>query len=422
MRLLLAATALILTATVPVAVTPVQADEAASRTNGYSLEALVLLNRHGVRSPLNTSDLEPLADKPWPSFGVKDGNLTKRGKTLSKTLGKFYGAYARNDGFLPAKGCPAKKKVWFRSDNDQRTIKTAEALQQGMLPGCGYKVNTVASGIDPLIAPVDYGICKADEDNEEAALNGLLGGSWDPSIFAYGSSLDQLQDVLNCCQPSICEKYDVKSGCTLTDLPTSAISGIATTTSEIFLMQYANGMSKKKVGWGRISSPQHLSALNAMHSLAFWSYNANPYTARYQGSNLLDEIVGRVKKASKGKGADLSVIVAHDNNLLNIAGLLGLSWFVESYQQNQVPPGAGIAFELWRNDKTGKPFVSIRYRAQTIDQLRKNAKLTLQVPPADTNLTGLACGSDLVDGRCPARKFLKVAAAAIDETCVGAKK
>ena len=417
MRFLLATAILILSVTLPAAVAP-----AVSKEASYTLEALVLLNRHGVRSPLDSAkDLAPLSEKAWPSFGIKDGNLTKRGKRLAKTLGKYYGAYARDDGFLPAKGCPAKKKVWFRTDNYQRTIKTAEALQTGMLPGCDYKINTVTSGTDPLISPVDYGICKTDDDDVDAALDGLLGGSWDPSVFAYSSSLEQLQDVLNCCQPSVCEKYDVKSGCTLADLPSGAISDIATTTSEIFLMQYANGMGNKDVGWGRISSPQQLSSINAMHALAFWSYNANPYTAGYEGSNLLDEIADRLKKASKGRGAQLSVIVAHDNNLLNVAGLLGLSWFLESFQQNQVPPGAGIAFELWRNKQTGKPFVSVHYRAQNLEQLRKNTKLTLKAPPAGSDLTGLACGSGLVDGYCPARKFLKTVSAAIDNTCVGPK-
>src|SRR5690606_14535942 len=130
----------------------------------------------------------------------------------------------------------------------------------------------------------------------------------------------------------------------LLDLPVGAVLDAATNLSEIFLMEYATNMSPPNVGWGRVTSVQQLSFVNAVHALEFAAGNASAYDARVNGSNVINLVLQRFRQAANGKGRKVSVIVGHDDNILNLAGMFGLTWMLDDYQQNQVPPGAGLTF------------------------------------------------------------------------------
>jgi len=399
-------------------------DMAGANTPGYELEAVVLVNRHGVRSPISQDpSYKLLARQKWPDFGVPEGYLTKRGGKLAKIMGAWYGQHFRDSGLLPQNGCLPDSAVWVHADNSQRTIVTAQKMQKGMLPGCSYPVTHVADGTaDPLIDPTGAGICEKDDVLQDAAMAALIGSS-QTVVDAYQASLSQLQDVLDCCRPKLCRQASLEPGCKLTDLTPGDMVGAATVVSENFLMEYADKLPLSQVGWGRASSPATISHINMTHALNYWAYNANPYGAGVEGSNLMNYVLTALTKAAGAhglKGPVLSLIVAHDNNLLNVAGLLGSSWFLDSYQQSEVPPGAGIAFELWRNTSTGKLYVDIVVRAQTMRQLRKAQTLSPGgSEPAVSNLTPLVCKTTLVDGYCPFDSFKTSLASALNTECIG---
>lgn len=43
---------------------------------------------------------------------------------------------------------------------------------------------------------------------------------------------------------------------------------------------------------------------------------------------------------SLGKAGDrVLIIVGHDTNISNIAGMLGISWLLDGYQRDEPPPG-----------------------------------------------------------------------------------
>jgi 4-phytase / acid phosphatase len=417
----------ILIATIAALVTVLASPPPPAHAGDVELEAVVLFSRHGVRAPIQPdSYLNEYSDTAWPDFGVDTGYLTPNGFTAAQQMGAFYGAYFRDAGLLPATGCPKPKSIWLHADNSQRTYETAIALRNGMFPGCAYQVRHLPIDpptpvADPLIDPVAAGICTPNDNRSDTAYEATPAASSEAVANANIYSLQDLQGVLNCCQATLCAKAGLAPGCTLLDLSPDEAIGAATNLSEIFLMEYATNMSAPNVGWGRVTSVSQLSFINAVHALEFSAGNADAYDSRVYGSNIINLVLKRFKQATKGKGKKVSVIVGHDNNILNLAGMFGLNWLLDDYQQNQVPPGAGLTFELWHNTKTGKRFVAVNFWAQSPDQLRSATPLSLNTPPKYAALSGAICGSTSTRNGCPQADFTAVASQALYKPCIGNK-
>ena len=106
-------------------------------SDGGKLVRVVLLSRHGVRSP--TQDTETLASwrrtatPAWPDFGVPPGYLTPKGEDLVDDMGGFYRTYLDPEGLFRADQCP--DDVFIRADRDERTVLTAQGLGSGLTRG-----------------------------------------------------------------------------------------------------------------------------------------------------------------------------------------------------------------------------------------------------------------------------------------------
>src|SRR4029434_8198975 len=58
------------------------------------LQKVVIVSRHGIRSPLTTdAELSSWSSRPWPSWNEPKGNLTARGAQLVTLLGRYHRAY-----------------------------------------------------------------------------------------------------------------------------------------------------------------------------------------------------------------------------------------------------------------------------------------------------------------------------------------
>jgi hypothetical protein len=79
------------------------------------------------------------------------------------------------------------------------------------------------------------------------------------------------------------------------------------------------------------------------------------------------------------------------------------------------PPDSQIVFELWRRSGASRYTLRIRYRGQTLDQLRAASPLTLTHPPAEVLVTPTGCSS--ADG-CPWSVFHKVVVKSLSFTFV----
>ena len=433
----------------------------------HQLRLVVILTRHGVRSP--TSSMMGYSWRDWPDL-KRDwqaeccGDLTPRGEELVFLMGAHYRSYY-GGRLLPAWGCVAQQ-VYIWADNEERTITTANALAQGLsggLPGCTVAVNSLPYQTQPCGSPIvglrEY--CQRpsspqidlwfhplpalwpkvspQESNElQAAANDI--NSRYPQLFAkYKPALQSLQNVLGCCSNSICQHAPP---CTLLNLPATAAPGqgsgralnwpgpfnVGSTASEVFLLEYANSMPCGIVGWGKVrfagadcrGPGESFRQMEQIHTVDFQEVHQKFIAARIEGSNLANQILQAFQQEVQSPGKSptkLIIFSGHDTNIANIAGLLELTWMLPDLPDNDTPPGGALVFEL-STDPSGEYFMNIHYVHQTLTQLRTGVILSPANPPNWVALPLSGCGFNMY---CRFASFQKIMNAAIDQNLVTQK-
>ncbi len=375
------------------------------------LQFAVVLSRHGVRSPTwEPERLNGYSSAAWPNWDVAPGELTPHGRELMKTMGGFYREYFSS--LLKPSRCD--DQVYFRADSAQRTVETARALAEGMLPGCKAEIHTnLKDGKDDLFDGAESGAARLDPQLALAAVAGRLGPEPTAIIAAHRAAFDTLNRLLNGSGKAVHSMFDEPFGLTANkgavgmDGPLS----VASTLSEDLLLEYTDGMSGNKLGWGRLNA-ENLQEVMSLHTAYAELMRRTPYMARTRGSNLLSYVAKALEQAASGKAAaPLLVISGHDTNLSNLSGMLGLSWLLPGYQPDDAPPGGALVFSLWKS--SDKYSVRLQFVAQTPGQMHDGTALSKARPPAIANVFVPGCSSAAEGYPCTWEAFREVAAKAI---------
>lgn len=401
-----------------------------------------IVTRHGVRAPTGTTEeLNQYSAEGWPEWGVPPGHLTPHGRTLMELFGAYYRAYFTQQGLVRASGCEDAEHLFLWADTDQRTIETGRALAAGMFPRCSTKVGSLPQGTDdPLFSPLAFPIGHPDRALAMAAVLGRIGGDPGALLGAYQPALERMQQVLLGCTPGPnCPPKGKPVRQALLGTPVEVrpgkgdklveLSGPLDTAPDIagnFLLEYTNGMTGHDLGWGRLNE-SNLRQMMSLHAVEVDLKGRTPYLARANGSNLLSHLLRSMEQAITGKavpgalgspGDKVLVLVGHDTQLANFAGMLGLSWLVDGYQPNDTPPGAALVFEVWRGPKDGEHTVRTYYTSQTLEQMRKAIPLSLEKPPARAPTFVPGCSTADAGFPCGWAEFRRTAEGALDPAFV----
>lgn len=411
-----------------------------SPPTGYTLERVVILSRHGVRSPTKQTQLmNDVTPDKWPQWPVQAGYLTPRGAQLVALMGAFYGDYFRHRGLIPM-GCPPSGAIYAQADVDQRTRLTGQAFLEGIAPGCGLKVHYQADlkKIDPLFHPVDAGVCKLDAVQTHQAIEAQLGGPLSELSQRYAKPFAQMGEILNFAGSPYCKllqqqgktcdfatfaanKVEVNQAGTKVSL--SGPLALSSTLGEIFLLQNSQGMSD--VAWHRLTGEENWRSLLSLHNAQFDLMAKTPYIARHKGTPLLQQIDTALVLERKGQGQTLPLseqtkilfLGGHDTNIANIGGMLGADWQLPQ-QPDNTPPGGGLVFELWQDPMNHQRYVAVKMFYQTMDQLRNSEKLDLNNNPAGVVPIEIdGCENIGVNKLCQLATFQNKVAKAIEPAC-----
>ena len=404
------------------------------------LRFVVILTRHGVRSPTwAQSELNTYSADPWPNWGVAPGNLTPHGDKLMTQFGSYYRLYFAAAGLLHSGGCEDARHVYIRADAESRTLETGRALAAGMMPGCNAEVRTVSKGEDALFSPLSTGIGKPDRALAAASISGRIGSNPGALVTTYRQPLDTLREVLfGCASGMVCPAETKPGKRAILEQPSAVEEGkrghaadlrgplrIGSTLSEDLMLEYVNGMEGKDLGWGRLDKRKLLEVMR-LHAAYADLARQTSYIARTQGSNLLSHILRSMEQAAQKNsvtgvvgeyGDRVLVIVGHDTNISNIAGILGISWLLDGYVRNDTPPGGALVFELWQQGQ-GEMSVSAYYVAQSLDQMRKATPLTLELPPLKSPIFIPGCSRADQKMTCPWKAFQHTFESEIDTAFV----
>lgn len=408
--------------------------EAAARPTAQ-LEYVVVLTRHGVRSPITKPGaLDEFSAAPWPLWEVPPGDLTPHGYQLMKLFGAWDRAKFSSEGLFSARGCEDAAHITVRADSDERTRDTGKALVEGMFPGCSIEVRAQAEGTrDPLFSARND--THFDEGLASAAIAGRIGGNAANLTEAFRPQLTLLDNILAGCgrvsapharRTSI---LNIPAGM-VTDSsgPPNPLRGpmsLALTLPENLLLEYTDGMPAASVGWGCVDASTLREVMQA--DVGSWDYRyRTPAVARMYAANLLAHIESSLEQKASGKplpGAlgkpedRILLLVGHDTNIVTVAGALGIDW-IEDGRADDTPPGGALLFELWRSRASGGLFVRLDYTAQTLDQMRQGQALTPTNPPAQAPIFVPGCSR--ADMSCTWEGFSRAMKAAMDPAYISA--
>ena len=125
--------------------------------DGYTLQQVVVLSRHNIRSPLSGSgsELEELTPHEWISWSSNPSELSLRGGALETVMGQYFRKWTEEAGLFPENYQPEEGAVRIYANAKQRTLATANFFATGLLPLASPDVETHAEydSMDPTFKP-----------------------------------------------------------------------------------------------------------------------------------------------------------------------------------------------------------------------------------------------------------------------------
>lgn len=340
---------------------------------GWQVERVVLLMRHGVRSPDRPTPAFGKMPQPWPTWSGEPGALTEHGAAAVALLAAADRAWLSDHGVIPGSGCPDAGALTVMSNSFQRTIRTAQVYAAAVAPACGVVAQHRPQGErDPLFPSGAWGNLVFSPAKADDAARAAIGPD---GLSRWDREAEPLMARLNAV---LCGK--VASDCGIhapSSLQPASVArpprlngGIAAASEAAgaLLLQYADGWPMAQVGWGRVTAPD-ITALSELVHRPYEITTRPPYLSTLE-TPLLKR---RMAAALNGRdGSRVTVIVGHDGTIASLAGELGLHWQVPGFARDYPAFGSGLGFARVR-DAAGRAHVAAFYRGQSLEQIRRLA-------------------------------------------------
>lgn len=380
---------------------------------------VLVLSRHGVRSPTHPTELQSYAAQPWPSWSeTRPGYLTAHGAALMRQFGAYYRREYGPALGLGASGCPAAGSVFIWADVDERTKATGTAIAQGFAPGCNLAVGHASADNDSLFDPLP-GVGTVNKAESSASVLGSVGGTFSGVTSAYAAQFATMEHILGCPSHGCKEISTIPTSITNDgDGGLASLDGgldMAGDVAENLLLEYVDG--HPVVGWGRVTHAQLLQIMQ-LHILGK-HLEHNRYAARAHASNIMTHILQTLQQGATGKtvagtrvpsSARFVFLSGHDTQLAELQEMLGISWLVSGDQLNDTPPGGALVFEVRQPSAGGEAFVRTYFTQQSLDAMRAGrGENPLRVPVYIPGCPGFDC---------PMGTFTSVINSAVDSAFV----
>jgi len=410
-----------------------QTESPALAPEGYTLEKVTILSRHGIRAPLvgYGSALAEATPHTWTPWKTEGGHLTPRGGELETRLAHYMDEWFDAVGLIKKDSCPTTDQLLVYANSLPRTIDTGKNFVKGAFPDCDITVHNLEevgkmdNTFNPIVrSPVDDAfVAKA-----EKSIDDMLGeGGFAKLNERLAKNYQILETVLDYDHSATCEK---EKQCDLEKMPNSLTFAQnkepgtkgplrnGTGAADSFILQYYEGYPANEVAWGKIETPEQWQAIVDLKNIYTDVLFTAPVLAKEAASPLLAFIQNSfadhgyqhplIKDAQKAK---VTLLVGHDSNVASLLALLQTAPYQLPEQYEKTPISGKVLFEQWR-DKDGKALLKIEYIYQTTPQLREDSELSLKNPPQHVTLKLEGCPTD-ANGFCPMDDFNRVADAAL---------
>lgn len=393
------------------------ADPAHAAGERYTLEKVVMLSRHGVRPQTDTEKLNKATGRQWPEWNVEDGHLSGHGYAGMVNQAAYQIASWRRAGLALGPACPPAGAVFAWASPLQRTRATAQALLDGMFPGCGLAAGHTRNRYDPLFQSVDMGLAKPDKALARQQIMARMGGSEAAAAAHYQPDVERLRAAVCADDTQACaflhepwKLVEKENGFALKG-PLSPGANIG----ETIRLQYSEGLPLSQVAFGHAANAKQVAALMALHAAKYDLISDTPELARHGGTLLMAQLATALKQgtpleqpAAKTPAPRLTLFIGHDTNIAQIHTMLNMNWALGEYPPNDIPPGGSLVFERYRDKRSGQRLVRLAFTAMSLDQWRSLRRIDAAHPMLSKDYSDKHCHKTARGTLCPLDHVLQM--------------
>ncbi len=359
--------------------------------SGYTLDRVVVLSRHNIRSPLSGSGslLDEITPHEWFTWTSKPSELSLRGAVSETMMGQYYRLWLEQEGLIPENWQPEEGAVRFYANAKQRTIATARYFSAGLLPVAAVPIETHAA-YDTMDPVYDNAINFTTEEYVRDALAEIAEKGGEAGFDGILKNLDGALDLLmETADVADSEHYrsgkygDLKSGETVITLEEGAepkMTGpikTATSLADAMTFHYYEEADEQKSAFGHKLT---LADWQLIHSIVD-TYTDMLFCSPLVCVNVAHPLLEEIRSEMTAEGRKFSFLCGHDSNVASVlASLKAEEYRLPETVEQDTPIGVKLTFERWLSPE-GEAFWKASLVYESTEQLRSMAPLTAENPP-----------------------------------------
>ena len=364
----------------------------------YTLEQMVVLSRHNIRTPLvsKNSVLTRVtnAEYQWFPWEGESGTLTPRGAQLETKMGTFFSEWLDKKGILSAYG---KDAFRFYANAKQRCQATARQFADAILPGKNppVEMNVPFDTMDPVFNPQ---ITKLSEDIATQAFGEIqeMFGNLDAGIAPGCALLERVIDITHSpAYPDTASFSQFPSSVGLKINAEPFMNGglkMACTVSDALSLQYYEEPDEQKAAFGQ---QLNFDDWVTVSSVKEW-YGDILFTAPSVAVNVAHPLLQEILDEIQNEKRVFTFLCGHDSNLSSVLAALKAELpDLPGSVEKRTPIGGKLIFECFKG-VDGNEYADLLLVYASAAQLRAISTLTYDNPPmaVKVTLSGLSANPD----------------------------
>lgn len=390
---------------------------------GYTLDRVVILSRHNIRSPLSGSGslLGDITPHEWFRWTSQPSELSLRGGILETMMGQYFRLWLEDAGLFPENYRPEEGAVRFYANAKQRTLATARYFSAGLLPAANVPVEIHApyDTMDPVFEPSlnfvseDYTrdvLAQIAEKGGDAGIDGIL-----EKLSGAVSLLMEAADIKQSEAYKSGKYGDLLSGETVITLEEGSepkMTGpirTAVSVADAMTLQYYEEEDETKAAFGHELT---IADWQLLHSIVD-TYTELLFCQPLLSVNAAHPLLQEIRSEMTAEGRKFTFLCGHDSNIASVLSAMGAEeYLLPDAIEQKTPIGVKLVFERWIAPE-GEAFWKTSLVYQSVDQLRGMIPLSLENPPVrfPVRFAGTDAGEN---GMIPEAELFAVLDRAID--------
>lgn len=373
---------------------PGEKTEWVARTDGfqqnYTLDQLVILSRHNIRSPLvsKNSVLTRLtnSDYQWFPWEGSPGTLTAKGERLETKMGTFFQEWLEKKDFI-SKYSPDNYAFRFYANAKQRCQLTARSFAAALLPGQNpvVEMNAPFDTMDPVFTPQmtklsEEIVTRAQKEIQEEF------GDLNAHVASAYALMEHVIDIAHApAYPDTTSFDQFPASVSFSLNAEPSMSGglkMACTVSDALSLQYYEESDEKKAAFGHDLSFDDWVSISSVKE---W-YGDVLFTAPSVSVNVAHPLLQLILDEMQDERRVFSFLCGHDSNVSSVlAALEAENVDLPGSIEKRTPIGCKLVFETFCG-ADGVKYADILMIYATAAQLRSEAALSYSNPPAGVKI------------------------------------